>query len=59
MWTIDTRCASCSLKTTCSNRPKMLLELSTLTNILNTAPEYQQESADGIIVMACQTYTQG
>lgn len=57
MWTIDTRCPSCSKKELCADRKELIGTLSPLTNQLNTKAEFVDGPGDGILVIACKDFS--
>jgi len=57
MWTIDTRCPSCSKKASCADRKELISTLSPLATRLNTEPEFVDGPGDGILVIACKDFS--
>ncbi len=57
MWTIDARCSSCADKLICEDRKKLFTELSPVVNSLNMDEQFQASPGDGIIILACQSFT--
>jgi hypothetical protein len=53
MWTVDmNRCQSCSTKTECADRKKILKALSPVINEINLDDE--NEHPDGVIIVSCR-----
>lgn len=56
MWTVDSRCSQCGHKETCADRPAIIPELVTLSNILNTNQANVASPGDGILIMGCNDF---